>query len=1031
MSRTMRNVIILGSGRSGTSMAAGTLAAAGYDVGGVPYAPRAANPKGFFETSAVNGVNEELLARVLPRHPRYEAGQRWLCELPRGVEVASTPDLDARMARLVAKTPWCFKDPRFAWTLPAWRKHTEGALHLCVFRDPAVTAQSIVKECRTEPYLKSLPMFPERAVAVWTAMYRRVLDELAREGEWRFVHYEQLLERAGLERLAEWTGADLDVSFPEASLDRSKSTRTVPNETAAVYAELCARAGHAPRRIVRVAGAAGSLPCSESASSNSESTRDGSSTNPSREASASSSTVASAPATSPTPSNRAPRLSVILCTYDRKAILAKSLASWAAQRCAPDDFELVVVNDGSKDGTKEWLDANPLPVAGKVLHRANGGLAAARNTGIAVARGEYLLFVNDDTIASPTLVAEHLAAHDAQRAQGRDVAVLGTFEQPLPALDGALMRYLEVSDFVFRYSDMKDGETYDFQRFWTCNVSVRAELVRAVGGFDEEFRVYGAEDIHLGFRLFQRGISVLFHAKARAEHDHVLDFEALKKRQRVCAGAFVHLFHKEPRCLAHADWSWAHGKSVADLERAVDDARSRVPALESAARELARIDLGALDGSEANAGALVGETLRTLGRVMQELNGLWWMQGFADGLRRHGYDGFPALLARLPSIGRADGALSDAEFVDRILALRELAAGGEGPFATIEAIRLLHAAGRATPGSERAAAEAELLNDLAVLRFQAEDGEGAVKLLEEALRRAPGHALASANLADVGRAVARFAPRWGEGPDAEAKPTSLNPWVREALQCGANTIGFTGREVLEVGGAIPPETALALRPARWVAGYPGAEPLSFASYERRDLDARSLAFPDASFDVIFSSCAFEHINDFDRAVAEMRRVLRPGGAIVTHFAPIWSCAVGHHLWETDADGRRVMFLDRVVPDFAHLLLTEAELRGYLELVLGAESAQRCTEYIVRHPCINRVFEGEFRRAFRAAGFDDREFEAQSPWHARHVPSARLAAELARVHPNGGDFSTPGFRGVLRVPAGPVPAPRRRAVVEVG
>lgn len=110
-----------------------------------------------------------------------------------------------------------------------------------------------------------------------------------------------------------------------------------------------------------------------------------------------------------------------------------------------------------------------------------------------------------------------------------------------------------------------------------------------------------------------------------------------------------------------------------------------------------------------------------------------------------------------------------------------------------------------------------------------------------------------------------------------------------------------------------------------------------------------------------------------------------------------------------------MFLDRIVPEFAHLLLTEDELRGYLEIVLGKDTAARCVDYIVRHPCINRVFEGDFQRMIRAAGFDARNFHKQPPWHARHVPTPRLQAELMRVHPGGGDFSTPGFRGTLTVP----------------
>ena len=109
-----------------------------------------------------------------------------------------------------------------------------------------------------------------------------------------------------------------------------------------------------------------------------------------------------------------------------------------------------------------------------------------------------------------------------------------------------------------------------------------------------------------------------------------------------------------------------------------------------------------------------------------------------------------------------------------------------------------------------------------------------------------------------------------------------------------------------------------------------------------------------------------------------------------------------------------MFLDRVVPDFAHLLLDERELAHYLEIVLGPESAWRSVEYIVRHPCINRVFEGQFQRWFREAGFETSGLERLPPWDASHVTTPRLRAELQRLHPHGGDFDTPGLRGALRI-----------------
>jgi len=90
----MHNVIILGSGRSGTSMVAGTLAKAGYFMGDHLYPGRESNPKGFFEDPEINGINEALLAQIVPKRPRLFGRwlfrsrplqwQRWLGRVPVG-----------------------------------------------------------------------------------------------------------------------------------------------------------------------------------------------------------------------------------------------------------------------------------------------------------------------------------------------------------------------------------------------------------------------------------------------------------------------------------------------------------------------------------------------------------------------------------------------------------------------------------------------------------------------------------------------------------------------------------------------------------------------------------------------------------------------------------------------------------------------------------------------------------------------------------------------------------------------------------
>ena len=247
----MRNVLILGSGRSGTSMVAGTLAGAGWFVGARPYAPRSSNPKGFFESPDVTGVNELILSEAVPAAERMGPWQRWLAWLPEGVECASSPRAERMLAHLVAQSPWCFKDPRLSYTLPVWRPHIGNAGLICVFRDPAVTARSIAKECAQEDYLASLAMTEERALAAWTSMYRRILDRHRHEGDWLFVHYEQLLAPEGQRRLEDFVGAPISRKFPEEALRRTRSEDPLPDDAARAYEELCELAGHSTERRAR------------------------------------------------------------------------------------------------------------------------------------------------------------------------------------------------------------------------------------------------------------------------------------------------------------------------------------------------------------------------------------------------------------------------------------------------------------------------------------------------------------------------------------------------------------------------------------------------------------------------------------------------------------------------------------------------------------------------------------------------------------------------------------------------------------
>jgi hypothetical protein len=252
----MKNCLILGSGRSGTSLAAGVLARAGYFMGDRLNPPNVTNPKGQFEDREVNLINEALLAPLTPTRPagmlgrlifrsRPRDGQRWLARIPLDTPIPASTPLTERMIGLTVREPFCFKDPRFSYTLPAWRPHLRGAIFVCVFRHPALTVSSIMTQKRTVPHLKDFSMNPRRAAEVWELMYRHILDRhMPQGGEWIFLHYDQFFENIAYQRLGEALDARLDREFADPALNRALPAKTTSRRLLALYDRLCALAGY-------------------------------------------------------------------------------------------------------------------------------------------------------------------------------------------------------------------------------------------------------------------------------------------------------------------------------------------------------------------------------------------------------------------------------------------------------------------------------------------------------------------------------------------------------------------------------------------------------------------------------------------------------------------------------------------------------------------------------------------------------------------------------------------------------------------
>ncbi len=177
-----------------------------------------------------------------------------------------------------------------------------------------------------------------------------------------------------------------------------------------------------------------------------------------------------------------------------------------------------------------------------MVNQENAGLARARNRGIARARGERIIFIDDDVLPVPSFVAEHLRSH----ARSPEAVVRGgvinteSFERlPVPVWTPA---------------------NYSGNFFWTTNVSAPLAKIREVGAFSESFAEYGWEDIELGMRLRAAGLHGAFNRFALAFHykpaPEAADVEGMLRQARAQARTAVKLRKLHPHwrvVLATAD----------------------------------------------------------------------------------------------------------------------------------------------------------------------------------------------------------------------------------------------------------------------------------------------------------------------------------------------------------------------------------------------------------------------------------------------------------------------------------------------
>ena len=237
-----------------------------------------------------------------------------------------------------------------------------------------------------------------------------------------------------------------------------------------------------------------------------------------------------------------PRISVVVPTYRRPDALGRTLDALARQTIGTDAVEVLVVDDPvADDAARVAADLARRPqLRAQHLHRSARGVSAARNAGWRAARAPLVLFIGDDILGVPELLAEHLAWHE-QRG-GPDVGVLGHVRWASELRTTPFMRWLD-NGIQFAFGTI-DGDEATWGHFYTSNISVPRAVLEEIGGFDEERFPFLYEDLDVGYRLHQRGFRLLYNRRALGDHLHPTTIEDWKRRIAATAPA-------ERRWIAH------------------------------------------------------------------------------------------------------------------------------------------------------------------------------------------------------------------------------------------------------------------------------------------------------------------------------------------------------------------------------------------------------------------------------------------------------------------------------------------------
>ena len=198
------------------------------------------------------------------------------------------------------------------------------------------------------------------------------------------------------------------------------------------------------------------------------------------------------------------KVSVIVPAYNARKTISQCIEALLSQKYPRENYEVIVIDDGSADGTDDAVKAYPV----KYMYQRNQGPATARNAGVREAQGEILLFTDSDCVPSDNWIAEMIKPFEDKEV----VAVKGGYKTRQKSM---VARFAQI-EFEERFEMLKKTESIDMVD--TYSAGYRKEIFLQMGGFDPYFPVANNEDTELSYRMSKLGYKMVFNPDAIVYH---------------------------------------------------------------------------------------------------------------------------------------------------------------------------------------------------------------------------------------------------------------------------------------------------------------------------------------------------------------------------------------------------------------------------------------------------------------------------------------------------------------------------------